>query len=161
MKTAAIYARVSSDQQKQEKTIASSLAELLRQTPSAAGPLRDFRGEADIQKQRGPQASQEALVPFGLHGLFSGAGLNRVEWKKIDGIPFYQNLGLADSVAKTVQLIRGAVSAHSQRPLFLNVYILAWSMTPSDLKQVVEQLGPDYQIVLPSTLVALLTKSIV
>ena len=102
----------------------------------------------------------QALVPFGLHGLFSGAGLNKVEWKKIDSIPFYQNLGLADSVAKTVQLIRAAAAAHSQRPLFLNVYILVWSMTPSDLKQVVEQLGPGYQIVLPSTLLALLAKSI-
>ncbi len=103
----------------------------------------------------------QVLVPFGLRGLFSGAGLNKVAWKKIDGVPFYQNLGLADSVAKTMQLIRNAAAAHSQRPLFLNVYILAWSMTPSDLKQVVEQLGPDYQIVLPSTLVALLAKSIV
>jgi hypothetical protein len=102
----------------------------------------------------------QALVPFGLRSLFSGAGLNRVEWKKIDGIPFYQNLGLADSVAKTVRLIRGAVAAHSQRPLFLNVYILVWSMTPSDLKQIVQQLGPGYQIVLPSTLLALLAKSI-
>jgi hypothetical protein len=101
----------------------------------------------------------QALVPYGLRGLFSGAGLDKVEWKKIDGIPCYRNLGLADSVAKTVQLIRDTAAAHSQRPLFLNVYILVWSMTPSDLKQVVEQLGPGYQLVLPSTLLALLAKS--
>lgn len=102
----------------------------------------------------------QALVPFGLRGLFSGAGLSSVGWKKIDGVPLYQNLGLADSVTKTVQLIRAAVAAHSQRPLFLNVYMLAWMITPSDLKQIVQQLGPGYQLVLPSTLLALLAKTI-
>jgi hypothetical protein len=102
----------------------------------------------------------QALIPYGLRGLFSGAGLSKVAWKKINGIPLYQNLGLADSVASTLQLIRDATAAYSQRPLFLNVYILAWKVTPSDLKQIVQQLGSSYQIVLPSTLLALLDETI-
>ncbi len=74
-------------------------------------------------------------------------------------VPVYQNLGLADSVAKTLDMVRGAVSVSSERPLFLNVYILAWKMTPSDLKQVAEQLGSDYEIVTPGTLLAMIAGS--
>jgi hypothetical protein len=102
----------------------------------------------------------QALIPYGLRGLFSGAGLSKVAWKKINGIPLYQNLGLADSIASTLQLIRDATAASSQRPLFLNVYMLAWKVTPSDLKQMVQQLGPSYQVVLPSTVLALLAETI-
>ena len=53
---------------------------------------------------------------------------------------------------QTVRLIKYMALTHKQRPLFLNVYMLAWSITPSDLKRVVEQLGDGYEIVLPRIL---------
>ena len=95
------------------------------------------------------------LHPFGLRGMLSGAGLSTAKTKNIDGVPLLQNLGLASNVAKTVRLIKNAAAAHRERPLFLNVYVLAWSMTPSDLKQVVQQFGSEYEIVLPKTLWAM------
>ena len=97
----------------------------------------------------------QALRPFGLQGMLSGAGLRHPTWKLIDDIPFYQNLGLAGNVKQTIEMIQHAISDNSRRPLFLNVYILAWSMNPSLLKQVVQQLGKQCEIVLPSTLLAM------
>ncbi|GAC1398496.1 MAG: GxGYxYP family putative glycoside hydrolase [Ktedonobacteraceae bacterium] len=101
----------------------------------------------------------QALRPFGLQGILSGAGLKKVVWKSIDGVAFYQNLGLADSVSGTVSMIKNAVVSRSERPLFLNVYILAWKMSPSDLKSVVAQLGSGYEVVLPKTLLAMLAEA--
>ncbi len=94
----------------------------------------------------------QALQPFGLRGILSGAGLKKIESKLVDGVAFYQNLGLADSVNGTVRLIKNAVASHPERPLFLNVYMLAWKIGPSDLKAIVQQLGSGYEIVLPKTL---------
>ncbi len=96
----------------------------------------------------------QALQPFGLRGILSGAGLKKIESKLVDGVPFYQNLGLADSVNGTVKMIKNAVASHPERPLFLNVYMLAWKIGPSDLKAIVQQLGSGYEIVLPKTLLA-------
>ena len=101
----------------------------------------------------------QALRPFGLQGILSGAGLKKVETKLIDGIPFYQNIGLADSVGGTVKMITNIAGSHSERPLFLNIYMLAWKISPSDLKAVVEQLGDGYEVVLPKTLLAMLAKA--
>ena len=102
----------------------------------------------------------QALRAFGLQGIVSGAGLKKVAWKSVDGVVLYQNLGLADSVQGTVTMIKNAANSRSERPLFLNVYILAWKVTPTDLKTVVEQLGSGYEIVLPKTLLALLAETI-
>ena len=102
----------------------------------------------------------QALRPYGLQGILSGAGSKKVEWKSIDGIPLYQNLGLADSVESTVAMIKDTTNTHSECPLFLNVYVLAWKMTPSDLKTVIEQLGSGYEIVLPKNLLAMLAERI-
>ena len=105
------------------------------------------------------QFAQE-LLPFGVRGLLSGAGLNKPAWNiKAEQVLVYQNLGLANSVEKTVSLIKSAASASQERPLFLNIYILAWTMMPSDLKRVVEQLGSDYEFVTPGTLLVMLAKS--
>ena len=106
------------------------------------------------------QRFAEGLAPFGLQGIVSGAGLSKVSWKKVAGVPLYQNLGLADSVKKTLKLIRGAAAANTQRPLFLNVYLLAWKITPSDMRQVMQQLGNDFEVVLPGTLLATLAETI-
>ncbi len=96
-----------------------------------------------------------ALSPFGLSGLLSGAGTKSPAWSLLtNGLPVYQNLGLADSVSSTIRLIRNAASTSQRRPLFLNVYLLAWKMTPSDIKQVAQQLPGDYRVVTPWTLLA-------
>ncbi len=106
------------------------------------------------------QQFAQALHPFGVRGLLSGAGLSKPTWAiGAEHVPVYQNLGLADSVAKTLDLIQNAASTSAERPLFLNVYILAWKMTPSDLKHVAEQLGSDYEIVTPGTLLAMIQQS--
>jgi hypothetical protein len=102
------------------------------------------------------QAYIQALASCGLRGILSGSGQAIARWKMVNGVPVYQNLGLAGSVNGALSLIKNAVLLHPQRPHFLNVYILAWSMAPSDLKQIAAQLGAGYEIVLPRRLLALL-----
>ena len=92
----------------------------------------------------------DVLAPFGVKGILSGSGQTQSTWKKISGVPVLQNLGLADSVSKTVSLIKNASAQ------YLNVYVMAWTMTPSDLQQVVQQLGNQYEIVKPSTLLGMI-----
>ncbi len=96
----------------------------------------------------------EALAPFGLKGILSGSGLPRSRWKVLSGVPIYQNLGLADSVDKAVKLIRNATPASK----FLNVYVFAYKMVPSDLKLVVQQLGGEYEVVTPGKLLSMITE---
>ena len=76
----------------------------------------------------------------------------------VQGVPVYQNLGLADSVYKTVILVRNATASLQNCPLYLNVYVMAWSMTPSDIKQVIQQLGSQYVVVTPGTLMEMIPK---
>jgi hypothetical protein len=99
-----------------------------------------------------------ALKPYGLQGVLSGSG---VLWPRnglVDGVPLYHNLGIAGSVGSAVQMIRAAALLHSRRPFFLNLYVLAWSMSPTALLQVVQQLGDEYEVVLPATLLAMLAR---
>ena len=100
------------------------------------------------------------LAPYGVRGILSGAGfvLKKASWQKVDGLPLFQNLGLAGSSESAVNMVKLAVTLSSQRPLFLNLYILAWSMGPAQLQQVMQQLGSDYEFVLPRTLLAMLAK---
>ncbi|MBE3561568.1 MAG: hypothetical protein IMW89_20455 [Ktedonobacteraceae bacterium] len=102
----------------------------------------------------------QGLMPYGLRGILSGAGIVWPHREKIGDIPLYHNLGLAGSVGTALALIRFAALTHPRRPLFLNVYILAWSLGPTDLKQVVQQLGGDYVVILPRTLLAMLAKTL-
>jgi hypothetical protein len=95
----------------------------------------------------------EGLKPYGLKGILSGFGLSRARWNNISGVPVYQNLGLADSVDKTVRLIRNASTASR----FLNVYIFAYKMSPSDVKQVMQQLGNEYAVVTPGRLLEMIS----
>lgn len=102
----------------------------------------------------------EALARYGVQGILSGAGQAQPGWRIIGGVPVLQNLGLANNVDKAVSLVINASmqSAHQASPLFLNVYILAWSMTPSDLKRVIQQLGSEYEVVTPGRLFAMIIK---
>ncbi len=93
----------------------------------------------------------KVLAPFGIRGVLSGSGQTRSSWKNISGVPIIQNLGPAGSVNKAVNLVRNATSK-ARNSQFLNVYIIAWSMTPSDLKQVIQQLGNEYEVVTPGKL---------
>ena len=108
--------------------------------------------------QRLQQNYVEALAPFGILGVLSGSGLTQSNWRNVSGVPVLQNLGLADSVDKTVGLIRNAMQQTTSQAStqFLSVYILAWSMTPSDLKQVVQQLGDGYEVVTPGRLLQMI-----
>jgi hypothetical protein len=108
---------------------------------------------SDEARQR---AYVKALAPYGLHGILSGSGMLVPQSKIVDDIPLYDNLGLASGVQATVAMIKGASLLHKRRPSFMNVYVLAWNMTPSDLLQVMEQLGGEYEAVLPGTLLAML-----
>lgn len=92
----------------------------------------------------------DVLAPYGIKGILSGSGQKQSTWEKISGVPVIQNLGLADSVSKTVSLIKNASAQ------YLNVYVMAWTMTPSDLQQVVQQLENQYMIVKPSTLLGMI-----
>lgn len=100
----------------------------------------------------------QALVPHGVQAIFSGAGVKTTGWNIYDNTPVIQNVGLADSVGKTLDLVRNAVSA-AKHPVFLNVYIMAWSMTPTTIKQVIQQLGNQYEVVTPGTLTKLVRQA--
>ena len=96
----------------------------------------------------------KVLAPFGIRGMLSGSGQIISSWKNISGVPIIQNLGLADSVAKAVNMVRiAALKAGNSQ--FLNVYIVAWTVTPSDLKQIIQQLGNEYEVVTPGKLLEL------
>jgi hypothetical protein len=94
------------------------------------------------------------LQPFGLKGILSGAGLDQASWSESENIPIVQNVGVVSSINQAVTMIRQATNA--QRPYFINVYVLAWQMGPAELKEVAKQLGSDYEIVTPGTLVSML-----
>jgi len=49
-----------------------------------------------------------------------------------------------------------AAFLHRQRPLFLNVYLLAWDITLAEIKKAMGQLGSDYEFVLPGQLLSML-----
>ncbi|MDQ6659729.1 MAG: hypothetical protein M3Z24_02045, partial [Chloroflexota bacterium] len=100
-----------------------------------------------------------ALSPFGLGGILSGAGQNSASWIIISGVPVYQSLGIAESVDELLSLLRHASAAQVHRPSFLHVYILAWKMTPSSITQAVQQLGSEYEVVTPGTLLAMLAEA--
>lgn len=95
----------------------------------------------------------KVLAPFGVRGILSGSGQSQSSWRNVDGVPVLQNLGLADTVNKTVNLVRNASAR------YLNVYIMAWTMTLSDLQQVVQQLGNEYEVVTPGRLLEMIASS--
>jgi hypothetical protein len=94
------------------------------------------------------------LQQFGVRGILSGGGLTRVSWGYSAGIPVFQNLGTARSVAEAVSLVKRATPRI--RPYFINLYVLAWQLGPKELRQVVDQLGSEYEIVMPGRLLGML-----
>jgi GxGYxYP putative glycoside hydrolase C-terminal domain/GxGYxY sequence motif in domain of unknown function N-terminal len=94
------------------------------------------------------------LQQFGVRGVLSGGGLTHVSWRHHAGVPIYHNLGTARDAAEAVRMIKRATPA--TRPHFINLYVLAWQIGPTQLQQVVAQLGSEYEIVTPGTLLAML-----
>jgi hypothetical protein len=101
----------------------------------------------------------QGLLPFGLRGLLNGNGNTTPETLMIQSVPVLQNLGLADSVDKTVRLVRNATASPQNRQQFLNIYVMAWTMTPSDIKEVIQQLGSQYVVVTPRTLMEMIVQA--
>jgi hypothetical protein len=106
------------------------------------------------------QQFAQVLADYGVQGMLNGAGFTGLpaRWKHIDQLPLYNNLGFSETVARTVRLITLATLLYRRRPLFLNVYLIAWKMTPTLVQEVIQQLGAEYEYVLPSTLLALLPR---
>lgn len=105
------------------------------------------------------QRYAEELKPAGIQGILSGAGQKNVSWNTFSGVPIYQNLGIISSIDQALSMIKEAVDDYKGKPVFLNLYVLAWNMTPSDLQQVVTKLGPGYEFVTPGTLLKMLAMS--
>lgn len=93
------------------------------------------------------------LAPYGLRGIFSGAGSLDPSWQSCGDLLIYQNLGLAMSHRRTLELIRYAAGRGHR---FLNLYIFAWNITPGDLLRIVEQLDDSFCIVTPGHLLELI-----
>lgn len=94
-----------------------------------------------------------ALAPHGLSGIFSGAGSLFPSWRnRADGL-VYQNLGVALNARRALHLIKWAAARGTR---YINIYIFAWSITPSDLQAIVRQLGADFEVVTPGQLLVLL-----
>ncbi|HVB72314.1 MAG TPA: hypothetical protein VNE38_02060 [Ktedonobacteraceae bacterium] len=118
------------------------------------GPLSLFFPRRAWQKQYA-----ELLAPYGLRGILSGDSYCRTGWWVAAGVAVIQNLGLSKSVARTLKLIKNNTPAHVHRPQFINVYIYAWTMTPTDIKKVIETLDNRYEVVTPGQLCALIAQT--
>ncbi|WP_069801949.1 GxGYxYP domain-containing protein [Thermogemmatispora onikobensis] len=106
----------------------------------------------------GQRAFIEALQPAGLRGLLTGAGGLTLSYKKVRGLPVYHNLGLVSSRSQLVQLVRGLQAIHRRRPLFLQLYVLAWRLTPTVLWEALQDLGEIVSPVTPGQLLQLIAQ---
>ncbi len=97
-----------------------------------------------------------SLSPFGVRGILASDSYTRGGWRVVAGVPVIKNLGLAKSVAHTLELIKKNTPAQLQSPTFLNIYVYAWSMTPTDISKVIQGLDTRYEVVTPGQLCALI-----
>ncbi|GHO45391.1 GxGYxYP domain-containing protein [Ktedonospora formicarum] len=91
-------------------------------------------------------------------GILSGSGALWANWHLIGTHPWYQNVGLVMNGEQALRLITTTARIRCQRPLYLNLYVLAWQVSPSMLKEVVSRLGGEYEVVLPRDLLAMLAR---
>ncbi|WP_376796095.1 GxGYxYP domain-containing protein [Thermogemmatispora sp.] len=118
-------------------------------------PLPTSMRMYNVERQR---AFIEALQPSGLRGLLTGAGGLTLNYKKIHGLPVYHNLGLVSSASQLVQVVKGMQTLHRARPLFLQLYVLAWRLTPSILLEALQALDETVYPVTPGQLLQLLAR---
>ncbi|GCF08603.1 GxGYxYP domain-containing protein [Dictyobacter arantiisoli] len=97
------------------------------------------------------------LARYGVTGILNGAGFTGrpAQWHNQHQLVFHNTLGFTTNVERTVRLIKLASRIFRRRPLFLHVYLIAWNMTPTAVQQILQQLGPDYECILPRTMFAL------
>ena len=100
-----------------------------------------------------------ALSPFGARGMLLNDSYRRGGWRVVAGVPVIKNLGLAKSVAHTLALIKSNTPAQAQHPTFLNVYIYAWRMTPTDISKVIQGLDDRFKVITPGQLCALIARA--
>jgi hypothetical protein len=93
------------------------------------------------------------LKTYGLRGIVSGWGSPLPSWRQRAGLPIYQNLGMAQNPQRTLFLIEQAAKRGTR---FINVCIYTWSISPSDLQDIVKQLGDGFTVVTPGELLELL-----
>jgi len=136
-----------------------SILEILQQViPALVTNIHDARGSQLFRDPALQTRFIQALSPVGLRGILSGAGVKIPGLTfSTGGIPVYYNLGLADNKS-ALDLVKNAALILRPRPLFVNVYVLAWSMSTSDIKQVIQQLGNDYEVVTPGTLLKMIAQ---
>ncbi len=141
-------------------TSTESILDILQQViPALEANIPGLRGSQLFSNAALQTLYTQALSPDGLHGILSGAGVKIPGLTfSTGGIPIFYNLGLADSIQSTVDLVKSSTFILKQRPLFLNVYLLAWKMGPSDIKQVIQQLGSGYEVVKPGTLLKMIAQ---
>ncbi len=139
-------------------TSPASILDILQQViPALEANIPGLRGSQLFSNAALQALYTQALSSPGLCGILSGAGVKIPGLTfSTGGIPIFYNLGLADSIQSTVNLVKSATFILKQRPLFLNVYLLAWKMGPSDIKQVIQQLGSGYEVVKPGTLLKMI-----
>ncbi len=120
-----------------------------------------------LQKRSLLRQFARALAPYGVQGMISGNGFlfRNGRWQQIDKIPVCHNLGLVGSVRTTLLFIRTATKIYRARPLFLNVYVNAWFMGPTQIQRAMQELNdesggtsPSTTFVLPRTLLAMLAE---
>lgn len=113
-----------------------------------------------MHKRRVQDTITAIMGVHGVRNILSGLGYTGrpARTTVVNDVVIYHNPGYSGTVAHTVRLIKMASALKWQRPLYLNIYVLAWTMTPSALKEVLAQLGPEYVCVLPSTLLSLLAR---
>jgi len=139
-------------------TSPESITDILQQViPVLEANIPGLRGSQLFSNAALQTLYTQALSSLGLSGILSGAGVKIPGLTySSGGIPVFYNLGLADSIQTTVDLLKSSTFILKQRPLFLNVYVLAWKMGPSDIKQVIQQLGSGYEVVKPGTLLKMI-----
>ena len=142
-------------------TSPASILDILQQViPALEANIPGLRGSQLFSNAALQTLYTQALSPLGLCGILSGAGVKIPGLTfSTGGIPIFYNLGLADSVQSTVNLVKSATFILKHRPLFLNVYLLAWKMGPSDIKQVIQQLGSGYEVIKPGMLLKMIEQA--
>ena len=65
----------------------------------------------------------------------------------VDGMPLATLMGVNDAASGQTQLAQVAASWDGSAPLFVAAGLESWNMTPTDAKNLVESLGPQFQVV--------------
>ena len=96
------------------------------------------------------------LARYSVRGLMLGDAYGRTGWSVVEGVPLICNLGLVNSIEMALKLIRDNTPAQVKQAQYMNIYMHAWTTTPSDVKQIIAALDSRYEVVTPTTLLAMI-----